>query len=111
MYNFKNIALLILFAFLLIANAIYAYGTDEQLTFTIESKERIVDSEGSSKYLIFTDKGVFENTDSIFYWKWNSSDIYGNLKEGSTYSAHVYGFRFGFLSIYKNIIEIAEESR
>lgn len=106
-----NLTLVVaLVVLVLSAKAFFAYGTDEYVTFTVTDKERIVNntSEGTrSKYLVFTDKGTFENTDSLFYWKWNSSDLYGRIRKGETYKAHVYGFRVGFLSWYKNIVSVS----
>jgi hypothetical protein len=87
----------------------YVYGTDEYVTFTVVEKERVAESD-SARYLIFTDGEVFENTDSLWYWKWRSSDIYGNIKEGKTYNAHVYGWRVPFFSWYRNIIKMEEVS-
>jgi hypothetical protein len=56
---------------------------------------------------VFTEEGeVFENSDTFFYQKWNSSDIYGKLTVGNKYKATVYGWRIPFLSNYRNIIEI-----
>lgn len=50
---------------------------------TVKDKDRVCSgaSNGSSscKYLIFTDKGTFQNTDSMVQGKFNSSDVYGNL--------------------------------
>lgn len=94
---------------LLSISPIIAYTTDEIVTITIKDKERIVTGSGdtlSSKYLIYTDNGVYENTDTIWYWKWNSSDVYNNLEVGETYQTKVYGFRVPFLSWYKNIVNI-----
>lgn len=86
-----------------------AYGTKAEATFTVKEKERICESstQGSNcRYLVYTDNGVYENTDSLWYWKWDSSDVYGSLDEGKTYKATVYGFRFPFMSWYKNIVEV-----
>ena len=94
---------------LLLISPTIAYMTDTHVTFTVEEKERIVTGTGDSlrsKYLVFTDSGVYQNTDTIWYWKWRSSDLQGEMKVGETYTAHVYGFRFGFLSLYKNIISV-----
>lgn len=77
----------------------------EVVTFTVTDKERITEDD-SSKYLIFTDIETFENTDTVFYWKFNSSDIYGKIKEGNTYTAKVVGFRLPAVSMYRNIVEI-----
>jgi Protein of unknown function (DUF1523) len=90
---------------LIIAAPLYHYGTDRDVTFTVNKTERVMSKDGnSSKYLIFTDKGVFENTDTFWYWKFNSSDIYGDMRNGNTYTAHVYGWRIQFLSMYPNVI-------
>ena len=65
------------------------------------------------KYLIFTEladgsKRVFENTDSLLEWKFNSSDIYAELEEGKTYNIKTYGWRIPILSDYENIIGVEE---
>ena len=67
---------------------------------TVTEKERIRDGE-TDKYLIFTDAEVFENTDTIWFMKFTSSDFYREIKVGETYQFTVYGFRVGFLSSYR----------
>ena len=77
----------------------------------ITDKER-VNTRDNSKYLIWaeirTETGVrtetFENTDSALAWKWNSSDLHGQIKVGETCDFKVNGFRVGFLSWYRNIL-------
>ena len=74
----------------------------------IQGKERITTGVGqtmSSKYVFFTDKGTFENTDSLYNLKFNSSDIYGMIKEGDVCEFTTVGWRVQFLSWYKNVIE------
>jgi hypothetical protein len=96
--------LLVVFAMICIS-PIIAYTTDDYVTATIKSKERIENRDGDgSKYLIYTDKGVFENTDTIWYWKFRSSDLYNDLNPGQQYELRKYGFRVGFFSWYENII-------
>lgn len=90
---------------MLAISPMYAYLTRAEITCNVDSKERVVKSE-SSKYLIFCDEEVLENTDSLWYWKWNSSDIYRDLKEGQKFNLRVYGWRVPFLSMYRNIIKI-----
>lgn len=80
-----------------------AYGTVETIETTIQSKERINDG-FTSKYLIFTEKEVFQNSDTWAFLKFNSSDVYGKLKEGATCQLKVNGFRVPFFSMYRNII-------
>jgi hypothetical protein len=59
--------------------------------------------EGGSKYLVFTDDGVFENTDSLYYFKYNSSDVQGQLMQGGKFEVTYYGYRVPFMSMYPNI--------
>jgi len=54
--------------------------------------------------LVYTDKGTFKNNDSVFPWKQNSSDVYGQLREGKKYRCEVAGWRQGFLNMYPTII-------
>ena len=101
------IGTLIVLALLIAIPAIKAFGTKDTVTFTITEKERVTTGSGkstSSKYLIFTDRETFENTDSIFLGKFDSSDVYGRLKVGQKYEATVVGWRIGFLSLYRNIV-------
>jgi hypothetical protein len=76
--------------------------------FTVIEKERVVDSD-SSKYLIFTEEEVFENTDSLLKWKFNSSDVYKDLKKDENYNCEVCGWRIQFMSMYRNIIKLVKE--
>jgi hypothetical protein len=102
----KIVGGLIVFLALIVCTQYYKHKTTE-VTITVTDKTNVLDKNTQEmKYLIFTDKGVFENTDSFLHWKFNSSDIYGQLKKDSTYTVTVEGFRVPFLSWYKNIIEI-----
>lgn len=102
----------VLFLLIAIVYPLARSFNDTQCTITITDKERVNDG-GSSRYLIFgeSENGemlVFKNTDSILRWKWNSSDVYGELKVGSTYKVTVVGYRIRFLSEYQNIISYEE---
>lgn len=99
------VLLAIMLAGMILVSPILAYVTNDTVTFTVKEKENIVRND-SSKYLIYTDSEVFENTDSLWYWKWNSSDVYRDLEVGKQYEAEVYGFRVPFLSWYRNIVDV-----
>ena len=87
-----------------------AYLREETVSITIKDKERVVDRDGQgSRYLIWTDDETFENVDSLIKGKFNSSDLYGKLEAGKTYDCKVYGWRNGFFSMYRNIIECKEK--
>ena len=86
-------------------SVILAYSTVDNETITIKDKERIQDGT-SSYYLIFTDDEVFKNVDTMFFWKFDSSDVYNKLEVGKTYNVEVNWFRIPFLSAYRNILQI-----
>lgn len=86
-----------------------AYATKGTVSFTVNDKAVVVSGDGNStdsKYLVYTTAGVFEDEDSLWYWKFNSSDVYNQLEKGQTYTATVYGFRVPFMSWYRNIISV-----
>lgn len=62
------------------------------------------------RYVVFTNKGVYENKDTIVYFKFNSSDVHNALlgMKGKEVLIRSYGFRIPFFSAYKNIIGVAE---
>lgn len=65
--------------------------------------ERITSPEGS-RYLIFAERETFANEDSWLALKFNSSDVYGRIKDGQTCSFTVTGLRFPLFSWYRNIL-------
>lgn len=84
---------------------------DHEVVATVVDKAVKVDvapKEGggaSSYYLIFTDKGVFKNTDEPFRWKFDSSNFYAKIRVGETYRFTLIGWRIPFFSVYENIIK------
>lgn len=80
---------------------------EKQTTFTINKME-VKRDDDFDRYLIFTDKGVYENTDSMFKFKFNSSDLHNELQPGKTYQAITVGPRIQFLSMYPNVIKAQE---
>lgn len=101
----------IAFAGVAIGIGVFASGylQESNVTITVKDKERIVDRDGEgSRYLIWSEDETFENVDSLIKGKFNSSDLYGRLEEGKTYDCKVYGWRNGFFSWYRNIIECKE---
>lgn len=105
----RNPFILIIFGVVALGIVTYPfayYGTEGTEEITVDSKER-VNYEKSSKYLIYTkDDRVFENTDSVLYGKFNSSNIYAKLEAGNCYRVKVAGVRFSVASSYRNIIQI-----
>jgi hypothetical protein len=79
---------------------------ERDVTVTVTDKVRT--GGDNSKYLIFTDRGTFENIDSMVKGKYNSSDLYGQIKVKHTYTFHVRGVRSEFWSMYPNVITAKE---
>ena len=97
-----------------IAVPVINFTNDHTYTVTITDKERVTTQSAEdsidSKYLIYGEDEngktyVFEDTDTLFRWKFNSSDVFGALKEGETYELTVIGFRVHIFNWYENIID------
>lgn len=98
-----------------ISYSIAAFNHTRSVHALVQDKERVCGSHTDSvdkstkvtcQYLIFTDKGTFENTDSLLRGKFNSSDVYGRIQKGQQYDFTVQGFRQPIFSMYPNIIEV-----
>lgn len=97
-------------AALIAVSAWYTYGTAETVTVRVVKTERVTTGSGdqvSSKYLVFAVGETFQNSDSIWYGKFNSSDLHGRIDSG-TYEMKVYGWRVPFLSMYRNIVDAVQ---
>lgn len=91
-------------------NIFVAYGTEAVVRgATVEKSERVCDGgkEGKCRYLIFTDKGVLKNTDTLLRGKFDSSDLYASIKVNQTYDFTTVGFRVPFFSMYPNVLKAA----
>lgn len=108
------LTVIVLAVIAVIAFPVLNFSNDHQYTVTITDKERVITQSAQdnidSKYLIYgEDKNgktyVFEDTDTLFRGKFNSSDVYGALKEGETYELTVIGFRVHIFNWYENIID------
>lgn len=84
-------------------SAVYQYGNVHNVTFKVNDKVSH-QSGNSSTYLIYTDKGVYSDSDSVLHGKFNSSDVYGQLQRGHTYDCKVHGHRVHVMSWYENIL-------
>ena len=90
---------------LAVGSGVVYRNTAETVEITVIEKERVI-SNDESKYLIFTEDEVFENTDTFVFLKFNSSDLYRDLRVGETYTVTVAGWRLPVLSMYRNIVRI-----
>lgn len=82
------------------------------ITATVTDKD-IKNYESGSKYLVYTEDKhgntkVFEVTDNLLAFRFNSSDVYAGIKVGKTYKFTVAGHRREFFSWYPNIYDYKE---
>lgn len=87
------------------------YFERHTVTTHVVSKENVCKSDGdhgvTCEYLIFTDDGTFKITDAIFgIVRFNSSDVYGKVREDHDYTITYYGWRIPLFSTYPNIEKI-----
>jgi hypothetical protein len=106
----KSIIILVVVLIIgLIGFQISAYNNVETFTAKVEGKERITEKSGDnieSFYLVYTDKGTFKLEDDMFRGNFYSSDVYGKLRQDSTYTFKTAGYRIGLMSSYPNIIKV-----
>lgn len=106
----KKMILLLVFIGIFIYPILYI-NSIEVIEISINNKERVTTGSGenmSSKYLIYAENEVLENTDAFIFFKFNSSDVYNELKLKEVYKVKVAGWRIPFLSSYRNIIKVVE---
>lgn len=108
------IALAVVIAVGGIIYSIAANYNEQTYVATVTDKD-VRNYNNSSKYLVFTktedgETRVFSVEDSLLRFRWNSSDVYGEIEVGKTYRFTVVGFRIEILSMYENIIDFEEIS-
>lgn len=75
-------------------------------TFTVKEKAPSTDEK---PFRIFTNEGeVFGVGDSMWAWRFNSSDLYGQLEVGKRYHCTTLGRRIPFLSSWRNLMKCEE---
>ncbi len=111
---FEVVAILIAVGILIVSfsRPFNKVSSRREVTATVTDKE-VKNKSDDSKYLIYTkdengDIAVFEITDALFAWQFDSSDIYAGIEVGKTYKFDVGGSRNEFLSWYPNIYEYEE---
>ena len=92
-----------------------ATNYNEQTYVATVTDKDVKNYDKSSKYFVFTkteegETRVFSVEDSLLRFRWNSSDVYGEIEVGKTYRFTVVGFRIEILSMYENIIDFEEIS-
>ena len=93
---------------LLVPSGFYNLMTVDTATATVTSKERVCDGgkEGDCRWMILTDQISLKNTDTLWHFKFNSTDIQGSVVVGKEYTFTYYGWRLPLLRVYPNIIKV-----
>lgn len=101
-------------AFTFIVHIIYRpinkASNERTVTVTVTDKN-VKKSDKTDKYLIYTvdtdgETQVFEITDSLWMWRWDSSDLYAKIEIGKTYDFTIRGSRWKMMSFYPNVYEV-----
>ena len=67
----------------------------------------VVDS-ADDLLMVTTDGESFLNEENFWFGKWNTRDLFNQLKTGGTYKIKYYGWREPFFSTFPNILSVEE---
>jgi hypothetical protein len=108
-----GVAILLILVIAAVALPSYVYNSTKATFTDTVTKAWVKSAPGSTdqKYLIeTTNHGVLEDTDNYLYLKFDSSDIYGQLQPGHTYTFTTVGWRIPLLSWYPDVLSVQEVS-
>lgn len=83
----------------------HAHYNERELTCKVLDKDRTEDD-----MRVYTSCGTFENADSMWRGKYESSDTWAKLQPGEVQTLTVYGWRQPFLSEFPNILEVKDSN-
>jgi hypothetical protein len=94
----------------------YVYLTKRKVIFTVKDKGiltsgAVVNGNGVTKtnFMVYTTENKsYKNVNTIWYWKWRSTELQSQIDKGKKYTATVYGWRIGMFDVYPNIIDVHE---
>lgn len=103
------IVVFIIVVIFVVGISMIGYSNTEEIKITVMDKY-IKRSGDYDKYMVVDTLGnAYEISDLMFIGKFNSTDLYNQLKVGHTYIVSISGVRNNFFSMYKNINRIIEE--
>ena len=118
--DWKMVGLYVIFVFWIVAMVLFVVARPINKVTNMRTIEGVVTDKTtkkvgkSDKYIVFIDDGSgraipLEVTDSLLKWRFNSSDVWGNIEVDKTYSFEVGGSRLGIFSWYPNIYSYEEK--
>ncbi len=119
--DWKMVGLYVIFVFWIVAMVLFVVARPINKVTNMRTIEGAVTDKTtkkvgkSDKYIVFIDDGSgraipLEVTDSLLKWRFNSSDVWGNIEVDKTYSFEVGGSRLGIFSWYPNIYSYEEKN-
>ncbi len=119
--DWKMVGLYVIFVFWIVAMVLFVVARPINKVTNMRTIEGVVTDKAtkkvgkSDKYIVFIDDGSgraipLEVTDSLLKWRFNSSDVWGNIEVDKTYSFEVGGSRLGIFSWYPNIYSYEEKN-
>lgn len=106
------IGLVVVVLLVAIIPLVSSYTSHHHVITLVNDKERVCSggNNGTScKYLVYTDHGTYRITDALIGTvRFNSSDVYGQVKRCHNYDIEYYGWRFGLFSSYPNIVHMKD---
>lgn len=84
---------------------------ENQKVIRLQQQNILIDRDNSStqtkvRYLVITERETFICESSVLNGKFNNSDLFFHLKENQTYTFKVCGYGKGFITDYRNILEV-----
>ena len=113
---FAFLVVLVVFIILFFVFGGYARGTRRKTVFVVKEKGTLThgyvnDGYGNTwtEFMVYTRDGrSFKNVNSLWYWKWRSTELQQKIQKGKKYRATIYGWRIGAFNVYPNIVNVKE---
>lgn len=106
--KFEFFGMLAIILIVVLIGFVISSATSTTVTAQVTDKGIKRVSSDSDVYLIYTDQGTFQLSDSFYKGQFRSSDLFGKIKVGCVYRFKVYGYRVPLLSSYQNIYKLEE---
>ena len=109
-YLVRCLAIVIVGGFVLAligSSAYYSLGTVAEAQIVVEKAFTLKNSKDMPDQMVVRSSSgdLYKVDDSLFHWKFRSSDIWSAMKPGDTWKIYYFGYRIGVLSLYPTIYE------
>lgn len=103
-----KLEVMIIIIFFAVFLSVAFYRSFDKVSNRREVTATVIDKVNNSKCLVYTedengDREIFEVTDALFAWQFDSFDIYMGIETGKTYKFDIGGSKNSFFSWYPNL--------